>query len=155
MVFYWSLSNSKSPQVSRTLLSILADLNNDVVWIVSTRLLISQPSSPFNDPLVTVTSASITIGMTVNYYYDFTFGEFFKPAFDDCRLVEFEWHQVFSGLQDSSQNSDQFQQCCSLKGLDASSDPRLFQSPLQAFGDRSKCTSYNWHHCNLHVSQLS
>ena len=28
---YWSLSDSKSPQVSRTLLSILADPNNAIV----------------------------------------------------------------------------------------------------------------------------
>ena len=31
MVFYWSLSDSKSPQLSRTFLSILAVLNNAVV----------------------------------------------------------------------------------------------------------------------------
>ena len=37
MVFHWSLSDSKSPQVSRTLHSILAVLNNVVVWMVSTR----------------------------------------------------------------------------------------------------------------------
>ena len=37
MVFHWSLSDSKSLQVSKTLLSILADLNNVVVWMVSTR----------------------------------------------------------------------------------------------------------------------
>ena len=37
MVFHWSLSDSKSPQVSRTLLNIMADLNNAVVWTVSTR----------------------------------------------------------------------------------------------------------------------
>ena len=35
----------KSPQVSRTLLSILADLNNAVIWIVSTPLLISMSTS--------------------------------------------------------------------------------------------------------------
>ena len=35
MVFHWSLSDSKSPQVSRTFSSILADLNNAVVWIFS------------------------------------------------------------------------------------------------------------------------
>ena len=35
MVFQWS--DSKSPQVSKTLLSTLADLNNAVVWMVSTR----------------------------------------------------------------------------------------------------------------------
>ena len=48
MVFHWRLSDSKSSQVSRTLLSILADLNNIVVMIVSTRPLISKSSSPFN-----------------------------------------------------------------------------------------------------------
>ena len=37
MIFHWSLSDSKSPQVSRTLLSILAVLNNAVVRLVSTR----------------------------------------------------------------------------------------------------------------------
>ena len=36
MVFHWSLSDRKSPQVSRTLLSILAIFNNVVVWMVST-----------------------------------------------------------------------------------------------------------------------
>ena len=46
MVFHWSLGDSKSPWVSRTLLSILADLNNAVVWMVSTRLLISSPPLP-------------------------------------------------------------------------------------------------------------
>ena len=38
MVFHWRLSDSKSPQVFRTLLSILAVFNNAVVWMVSTRL---------------------------------------------------------------------------------------------------------------------
>ena len=61
MVFHWSLSNSKSPQVSRTRLSILAALSNAVVWIVSTRPLTSKSSRPFNNPLVTVPNAPITI----------------------------------------------------------------------------------------------
>ena len=38
MVFHWRLSDSKSPQLSRTLLSIMAVFNNAVVWMVSTRL---------------------------------------------------------------------------------------------------------------------
>ena len=42
MVFNWNLSDSKSPQVSRTLLSILADLNNTVVWTVSPVLLFTN-----------------------------------------------------------------------------------------------------------------
>ena len=54
MVFFWSLSGSKSIQVSRTFLNILADLNNAVVWTVSTRPVISKSSSPCTNPLVTV-----------------------------------------------------------------------------------------------------
>ena len=34
MVFHWSLSDTKSPQVSRTRLRILAALSNAVVWII-------------------------------------------------------------------------------------------------------------------------
>ena len=65
MVFHWNLSDSKSPQVSRTLLSILAVLHNVVVWIVSTRPPTSKSSSPFSNPLVTVPNAPITIGIIV------------------------------------------------------------------------------------------
>ena len=49
MFIHWSLSDSKSPQVSRTLLSILTDLNNVVVWTASTRPVISKSFSPFGD----------------------------------------------------------------------------------------------------------
>ena len=48
MVFHWSLSDSKSPQFSRTLLSILADLNNAVVWMVSTCPLFLSPPVPLS-----------------------------------------------------------------------------------------------------------
>ena len=65
MVFHWSLSDSKSPQVSRTLLSILAVLNNVIVWMVSTRPPTSKSSSPFSNPLVTLPKAPITIGIIV------------------------------------------------------------------------------------------
>ena len=65
MVFHWNLSDSKSPQVSRTLLSILAVLNNVVVWMVSTRPPTSKFSSSFSYPLVTVPNAPITIGIIV------------------------------------------------------------------------------------------
>ena len=46
MFFHWSLSESKSAQVSNTLLSILANLNNAIVWMVSTHPVISKSSSP-------------------------------------------------------------------------------------------------------------
>ena len=65
MVFHWSLSDSNSPQVSRTLLTILAIRNNAVVWMVSTRPPTSKSSSPFSNPLVTIPNAPITIGIIV------------------------------------------------------------------------------------------
>ena len=65
MGFHWSLSDSKSPQVSRTLLSILAVLNNVVVWMVSTRPSTSKSSSSFSNLLVTVPNPPITIGIIV------------------------------------------------------------------------------------------
>ena len=37
IVFHWRLSDNKSPQVSRTFISILSVLNSVVVWMVSTR----------------------------------------------------------------------------------------------------------------------
>ena len=67
MVFQRSLSYSKSPQVSRTLLSSLADLNKAVVWVVSTRPLISKSHNPCSSPLVTVSNAAIT---TIKYEGD-------------------------------------------------------------------------------------
>ena len=69
MVFHWSLSDSKSPRVSRTLLSILAVLNNAVVSMVSTRPLTSLSSSPFNNPLATVPKVPITIGIIVTFMF--------------------------------------------------------------------------------------
>ena len=59
----------KSPQVSRTLLSILAIFNNTVVWMVSTRPPTSKSSSPFNNPLVTVPKGPITIGIIVTFMF--------------------------------------------------------------------------------------
>ena len=45
LVFHWSLSDTKSPQIFSTLLNCLADLNSAVIWIVSVRPLISNFSS--------------------------------------------------------------------------------------------------------------
>ena len=69
MVFHWSLSDSKSPQVSGTRLRILAVLSNAVVWIVSTRPSTSKSSRPFNNPLVIVPYALITIGTIVTFVF--------------------------------------------------------------------------------------
>ena len=69
MVFHWSLSDSKSPQVSRTRLRILAVFSNAVVWIVSTRPPTSESSRPLNNILVIVPNSSITIGTIVTFMF--------------------------------------------------------------------------------------
>ena len=74
MVFHWNLRDSKSPQVSSTLLTILAVLNNGLVRMVSTRPLTSKSSRPFNNPPVTVPKAPITI-VTID---SFMFHSFFN-----------------------------------------------------------------------------
>ena len=121
MVFHWILSDSKSTQVSRTLLSILAFLNNAIVWMVSTRPPTFKSSRSFNNPLIKVPKAPITIGIIVTFkFHNFFnplassrylslfshsfnfilwsagtfFWEFFTPASADGLSLEFEWEQV-------------------------------------------------------------
>ena len=92
MVFHWSLSDSKSPQVSRTLLSILAVLSNAVIWIVSTRPPSSKSSKPFNHPLVIVPKEPITIGTIVT----FVFHSFFNSVARSKHLSFFTFLQIYS-----------------------------------------------------------
>ena len=96
MVVHRSLSDRKSPQVSRTLLSILADLDNAVVSILS---LIAHSFSHLSKPLATVPSVPSAIGITVtlmfhgflcsvwqcpriclSFYYYFTFLKVFHTS---------------------------------------------------------------------------
>ena len=72
MVSHRSLSDSKSPKVSRTLLNILDDLDKAVVWMVSTGPLISKSSSPCTNLLVTVPRAPITTDITVTSFFQFS-----------------------------------------------------------------------------------
>ena len=81
MVFHWSLSDSKSPQVSRTLLNILAVINNAVVWMVSTRLPTSKSSRPFNNPLVTVPKAPISTGIIVTSMFQSFFNSLARSKY--------------------------------------------------------------------------
>ena len=68
-VFHWSLSDYKCPHFTRTLLSILADLNNAVVSMVSIFHLISNPPAFFPKFLGTVPSAPNKIGNTVTFIF--------------------------------------------------------------------------------------
>ena len=125
MVSHWGLSDSKSPQVSRTLLSILVDLNKDVVWIVSIHPLISKSTSPFINRLVTVPKAPVTIGITAIFmshsffdpqarsrylsFFFFAFFQFYSVVCRDSKVHNsasslslsfffffFDYHQVWS-----------------------------------------------------------
>ena len=69
MVSHWSLSDNKPPQVSKTLLRILAVLSNAVVWMVSTCPLISKSSSHFIILLGIVPSVLITVGFLVTFIF--------------------------------------------------------------------------------------
>ena len=79
-IYYYNNHSSSSfshypvvfPQNSWTLLSIFTNLNNVVVWIVSTRPLISKSSNPCINPMVTVSKASITIGITITFSFSVT-----------------------------------------------------------------------------------
>ena len=70
MVFHWLL-NDEFFQVSRTLLSIFADLNN---WMVSTGPLISKTFNSCTNIFVSAPSALITI----NYHRHFHVPKFFQ-----------------------------------------------------------------------------
>ena len=93
MVFRCSLSNRRSPQVSRTLLRILAVLHNVVVWMVFTYPLISMSSSSFKRFLVTVPKAPITIGIFVTFMFHY----FLKfPSKVQVLILLFSFFQFYS-----------------------------------------------------------
>ena len=93
MIFHWRLSDSKSPQVSRTLLSILAVLNYAVVWMVSIHPPTFKSSSPFSNPLVTVSKEPITIAIIVTCM----FHSFFQfPSKVDVPILLFTFFQFYS-----------------------------------------------------------
>ena len=81
MVFHWSLSDSKSPQVFRTRLRILAVLSNTVIWIVFTRPPTSKSSRPLNSHLFIVPKAPITIGTIVTSMFHSFFNSLAKSRY--------------------------------------------------------------------------
>ena len=75
-------------QVFRTLLSILANLNKAVVWMISSHPLIFKSSSFFSNLLVTLPRAPVIISITVTLIYHNLFisparsYSFFSLSFD-------------------------------------------------------------------------
>ena len=127
MVLQWSLSNSKSLQVSKNLLHILTDLNNAIIgwsWFVLQFPTVLTPFSSLLEP---------------------TRGEFFRSELSGCHSREFEWQQVSSILLDSFKYSGRSKQWHILDSLHSSTDLKLFHSSYQ---------SYNWYHCCSLIPQL-
>ena len=102
MAFHWSLSDSKSPQVSRTRLRILAVLSNAVVWIVSTRPPTSKSSRPFNNPLVIVPNAPITIGTIVTFMFHSFFNSLARSRHLSFFSLSFRFILWFAGTAKST-----------------------------------------------------
>ena len=76
MVFHWTLRDSQSLEVAWTLLSILSEINNIVIWRVSVRPVISKSSSLFYNPLVIVPKSPNTIGIIVTFMFNSFFFQF-------------------------------------------------------------------------------
>ena len=136
MVFHWSLSDSKSPQVSRTLLSILAVLNNVVVCMVSTRPPISKFSSPFSNPLVTVPNAPITIGIIATCMFHSFLNSLARSRYLSFFSHSFSFILWSTGTAKSTILRVLFFFCWLLLCLDFCprlGDPSVYQSPIGVY----------------------
>ena len=84
-------------------------------------------------------------------YYSYSIHwEFFMSALADDLSLEFEWQQVSSSLQNSSQYSGRCRQCCGLDGIHSSSYFQVTQSNLLVIVLRAPITNG----INFHVPQL-
>ena len=136
MVFHWSLSDSKSPQVSRTRLRILAVLNNAVVWIVSTRQPISKSFRLFNNPLVIVPNAPITIGTIVTFTFHCFLNSLARSRHLSFFSLSFRFILWSTGTAESTILQIPFFFCLLLRGLvfwPGLDDPFVCQSPIGVY----------------------
>ena len=83
MVSQLSLNDSKSFKVSSILFNILADLNNAIVWMISTSPFISKSSRPCTNYLVTLASKPVTIVITVTFMF---LSFFFRSLARSCYI---------------------------------------------------------------------
>ena len=86
-------------QVSTTRLRILAVLSNAVVWIVSTRPPTSKSSRSFNNPLVIVPNAPITIRTIVTFMFN---GFFQFSSKVEVLILLFTFLQIYSVVRRDS-----------------------------------------------------
>ena len=91
MVRAWSLSDSMSPQVSRTLLSILTDLNNAIILMVSAWILISKPNYLSLFVFFVFYWVVRQDGNVVELAGSLSLGLVFWPAFGDTFVSQSPW----------------------------------------------------------------
>ena len=131
MVSHWSLSDCKSSQVSWTLLSILADPNNAVVWMVSTRPLISKSYFPCTNLLVTVPRVPLTIGIIVTSLFHSLFSSLISSWYLSFFTLSFNF-TLWSARRAKSMIRQVLLFCWLLQGLviwPRLGDPFLSQNP--------------------------
>ena len=130
IVFHWSLCDSNSHQFLRTLLSILAEINNAVIWAVAFCPLISKSSNRCTNTLMIVLSAPITTGITVTLM----FHSFFQFSCEVLVLI-FLFSQngkVHYSTDSLSFFLSFFSFCClGLVGWPILDDTFLFQNPKE------------------------
>ena len=102
MVFHWSLSDSKSTQVSRTRFRIVAVLSNAVIWIVSTCPPTSKSSRPFNYPWVIVPKAPITIGTIATFMFQNIFNSLARSRYLSVFSHSFRFNLWSAGTANST-----------------------------------------------------
>ena len=139
--FSLSLSDIRSPQVSRTRLRILAVLSNAVIWVVSTRPPTSMSSRPFDNTLVTLPKAPITIGTIVTLMFHILF-QFSSKV--EILILLFTFFQFYSVINRDSK-IDNFASSLFLliiirSGLLAG----IRRSMCMSKSHRSLCVSFSW-----------
>ena len=140
MVFHWSASDCKSPQISRTLLSIEADLNNAAVLMVSI-----HPRYPtllvLSNLLNTILKTPITISITITltFYNFFWFSNEIKILFS-----QFSFSSIiipcFAGTSNYTMRPCYFLSIVSRSGLFVGIRWSVFISMSQII----LCISFSW-----------
>ena len=117
-------------QVSKTLLSIVDDLNNTVVWMVSTRPLISKSSCLCTNLLATEQRTTITIGITVTFTFHCFFSSLGRSTYLSLFSPSFSFYQWAAGTTKSTGSLF----CWLSKGQIVGpklSDPFVSQNPIE------------------------
>ena len=139
------------PHVSRTLLSILAHLNNVVIWTVSTCPLISKSSSPFNNPSVTVPRAAIMIGINVT----FMLHSFFQfPSKVKVFVFLFIFFQFYSMVSQDSQVHNFASSLFLLIIIRSGCPAKIWWSVCMSKFHRSLCVSFSRRDAGLCICHL-